>query len=323
MSEATDERRRALHLCPVCVEPVIQHEGRGRPRLFCSTPCLKAATRARVRVRNRPVPSPCSARRAKQMALEVSERRLHRFCAQGLCLALVQPKGPQHIYCGKPCQKRAEHERRASRDGRIYGRQAERPCAGGCGRMLTPGAHDTRLRRCPDCQRSAVLEAKLNSRRSRGVQSRRRMVATRRLAAAARGTVGSATWVAGPCACASCRKLFVFNQPQAIVCSPDCFRRHCTGRDHRQRARRYGVAYERIRSVDIFERDRWICGICKRIVDRRQAVPHPDAPTLDHIIPMSKGGPHLRANVQCAHFMCNSVKGDRVPGHGEQLRLVG
>lgn len=37
------------------------------------------------------------------------------------------------------------------------------------------------------------------------------------------------------------------------------------------------------------------------------------AMTLDHIIPLSKGGSHTADNLQCAHFMCNSKKGDAMP----------
>ena len=43
--------------------------------------------------------------------------------------------------------------------------------------------------------------------------------------------------------------------------------------------------------------------------------------SLDHIIPMSKGGPHVKSNVALAHFICNSIKSDGAVG--EQLLLVG
>ncbi len=49
----------------------------------------------------------------------------------------------------------------------------------------------------------------------------------------------------------------------------------------------------------------------------------PLAPVIDHIVPLDAGGLHEPANVQCAHFLCNSKKGARVYGAGEQLRLVG
>ena len=36
----------------------------------------------------------------------------------------------------------------------------------------------------------------------------------------------------------------------------------------------------------------------------------PMSPTIDHIIPMSKGGGHTWDNVQIAHAICNSRKRD-------------
>lgn len=35
-------------------------------------------------------------------------------------------------------------------------------------------------------------------------------------------------------------------------------------------------------------------------------------PSIDHIVPMSKGGGHVWENVQVAHIICNSEKGDRL-----------
>ncbi|MEO3856223.1 HNH endonuclease signature motif containing protein [Acrocarpospora sp. B8E8] len=36
------------------------------------------------------------------------------------------------------------------------------------------------------------------------------------------------------------------------------------------------------------------------------------APTLDHVIPLAKGGLHEPGNLQLAHFICNSTKRDLV-----------
>jgi 5-methylcytosine-specific restriction endonuclease McrA len=33
-------------------------------------------------------------------------------------------------------------------------------------------------------------------------------------------------------------------------------------------------------------------------------------PSIDHIVPMSKGGDHVWNNVQVAHIICNSYKGN-------------
>ena len=65
-------------------------------------------------------------------------------------------------------------------------------------------------------------------------------------------------------------------------------------------------------------RDGWRCGICGRKVRKSLKFPHPMSASLDHIVPLSKGGTHTWQNVQCAHFICNSRKSDV---DGGQLRL--
>ena len=59
------------------------------------------------------------------------------------------------------------------------------------------------------------------------------------------------------------------------------------------------------------------CGTCHKPAKMAAEVPHPKAPTLDHIIPLAAGGTHEYANVKLAHFICNSIKS---AGAG-QLRL--
>lgn len=76
------------------------------------------------------------------------------------------------------------------------------------------------------------------------------------------------------------------------------------------RASAYGVARERVDPVAVFVRDHWRCRICGRETPKeRMGNPAAlDAPTVDHIIPMSRGGPHTYANVRCACHSCNSGK---------------
>jgi len=68
-------------------------------------------------------------------------------------------------------------------------------------------------------------------------------------------------------------------------------------------------------------RDRGRCGLCHRPVApafRMQRASR-EHPTLDHILPLSKGGRHERSNVQLAHQGCNSRKSNRKCN--SQLRL--
>lgn len=81
-------------------------------------------------------------------------------------------------------------------------------------------------------------------------------------------------------------------------------------RNHRKRARHYGVEYEAFDPRDVFDRDNWICGICHQPIDPELRYPDFYSVSLDHIIPLARGGGHTRGNAQPAHFICNSEKQD-------------
>lgn len=56
-----------------------------------------------------------------------------------------------------------------------------------------------------------------------------------------------------------------------------------------------------------------VCGICGRLVDKTLKYPNPMCATVDHIIPLNKGGhPSDLENLQLAHLFCNRQKSDKV-----------
>ncbi len=85
--------------------------------------------------------------------------------------------------------------------------------------------------------------------------------------------------------------------------------KHGKVRKHRHRARKYGVKYEPINPLTVFERDGWHCQVCGvRTPKRLRGTYKPNAPELDHRIPMHMGGSHTWDNVQCCCRKCNSEK---------------
>jgi hypothetical protein len=135
-------------------------------------------------------------------------------------------------------------------------------------------------------------------------------------------------------ACKECGAEFVSKQHQASYCCMGC---HVAASIHRnaawqqanppilkhasradaerlygfRRRAAYAASTASFSSAEIFERDGWLCQICNEEVDRDLAWPHPKSASLDHRVPVSKGGTHEPANVQCAHLGCNSSKGAR------------
>jgi len=121
--------------------------------------------------------------------------------------------------------------------------------------------------------------------------------------------------------CVQCGVSFTTTFQSKRFCGKSCLRtwHRRPGKD-RRRARRAAAPYERIVRATVYARDGWRCGICNKPVNRNAVVPHPKAPVLDHILPIAGGGSHTYANVQCAHFLCNSIKSDKGQ---DQLRLIG
>ncbi len=86
-----------------------------------------------------------------------------------------------------------------------------------------------------------------------------------------------------------------------------------------RRAQRTGVEYVYIERRKVCERDGWRCGICHRQIDPTLAYPHLRSASLDHIVPISRGGSHGLLNVQAAHWGCNRAEGAKFDG---QLMLM-
>lgn len=70
---------------------------------------------------------------------------------------------------------------------------------------------------------------------------------------------------------------------------------------------------ELVTLAEITDRCGGRCGLCGDPVLPFVRFPHPRSASIDHIVPVSKGGEHVPDNLQLAHFGCNSAKRDRAP----------
>jgi 5-methylcytosine-specific restriction endonuclease McrA len=83
-------------------------------------------------------------------------------------------------------------------------------------------------------------------------------------------------------------------------------------RYHRRRARKkVATVRDPFTNLEVFERDGWVCYLCETSVDRTLGYPDPLSASLDHEIPLEKGGEHSWENCRLAHFSCNVMKGAR------------
>lgn len=77
-------------------------------------------------------------------------------------------------------------------------------------------------------------------------------------------------------------------------------------RGARHRARKLNATIEHFTRHEIIDRDHSTCHICGKQCQ-------PENIHLDHVIPLSKGGEHSRANVKVACAPCNIRKSDTMP----------
>jgi 5-methylcytosine-specific restriction endonuclease McrA len=104
-------------------------------------------------------------------------------------------------------------------------------------------------------------------------------------------------------------------KPFNMFCSKSCSHAKCNygGRKiRRQRIRDAKKGFKSFSKLDVFQKSLGCCGICGMEVDSAIKYPHPMSASIDHIIPIAKGGNHCLSNVQLAHFICNSHKQDLV-----------
>lgn len=115
--------------------------------------------------------------------------------------------------------------------------------------------------------------------------------------------------------CLTCKKAFKSKSTKAIYCNDKCNpnRRMHTGK------------VSKAKRMRVWKRDGFICMLCgqplkmSEIDSLNSGRPHPLAPTVDHIIPVSIATKdrwkscsiHSESNLQAAHFICNVKRGNR------------
>lgn len=124
--------------------------------------------------------------------------------------------------------------------------------------------------------------------------------------------------------CLECKETFIppYGRGQSEYCSSECgIKRSRRIARSRRRALERGAANDNFDPLDVLERDGWRCKFCGiKTPKMLRGTIEPNAPELDHIVPITKGGEHSARNTQCLCRSCNGDKSNNILG---QLRLFG
>lgn len=249
-------------------------------------------------------------------------KRYHpKDCAS--CGRVFQPNTSTAKYCGSECGERGFRGECAHCGETFFARRPDRltfcsrRCSGLTARKPLPSKPAPSPRPCLTCGEDFVPAG---SARYCGNECRMEMARRKAL------QYGRAKHKRGPFTCKECGGAFAptYGNKRRAFCSDTCAKRSSNrgqDGDSRKRAKKHGVPYEYINKRKVYRRDGWVCGLCGGRIDRKVKYPDPLSASLDHIVPMSRGGGHLYRNVQASHLSCNTAKG--AGSAGEQMLLVG
>lgn len=132
------------------------------------------------------------------------------------------------------------------------------------------------------------------------------------------------TWVSTAPLIKVCKCCGSEYKPKSKTCPESYCSDECKNKVEHTRKRVYrlkrkalvrGVSVEAVDPFKVFDRDRWVCQLCGTKTPKVKRGTYSDnAPELDHILPLSKGGEHSYINTQCACRKCNSEKSDTPRG---------
>ena len=149
-------------------------------------------------------------------------------------------------------------------------------------------------------------------------------------------------WLDEPHACKECGRTFTMRElrednPWNFSSNPKFCSLSCRKRFYKRESRNKRrmiceeAASDSISLYELSKRDGNICYLCGGKVDASDYKMVDGAfvagdlfPSIDHVIPLSKGGTHTWGNVKLAHHLCNSVKSnDSVDAARERLAAKG
>lgn len=121
--------------------------------------------------------------------------------------------------------------------------------------------------------------------------------------------------------CVVCGTEYRTFNPSQKTCSKKCGKTLAYSRKQKRIPKKQIVDKD-ITLEALYRRDSGVCYLCGKSCDwndKQENIVGPSYPSIDHIIPVSRGGLHAWNNVRLAHFSCNVDKSDAIIGDAEKL----
>lgn len=298
-------------VCAICGDSFMSQQPKAQ---YCGPECRIAANRDRA------------AGKYQRRSVTVET------CKQ--CGSQFESRMASRLYCTKACARKASAERQTKHcasDGCTRPAKARNLCSTHYNRTLA-GRHKKQATKCARCgevvnkepsrryQLRFCDETCRDAYRSETARKRRKQVEPHKprplwhTAHHAYQPAKRTDRVFVSTKCIICGAMFL-DLYGAKTCGDACGDIHRRGvrRDyeHRRRARKVAAFVAPVYRQRIFERDNFTCQLCLQPMAMDKRAPHPQSPSIDHVIALANGGTHEPNNVQAAHWLCNAIKGDR------------
>ena len=243
------------------------------------------------------------------------------------CGAEFEPAHGNQKYCSVECRTEALRDSKRTSDRDSWRRKhnykpPEKQTCAVCGKEFTPKRKDS-VQACSDKCRSRLHTIKryCNGLTGEAREEFKRESKRKSLEKAAQAWKEKAakereikppkqrTWYTGTCKV--CGNEFRTLNPAQVTCSKECGRRYANARKQ-HRIPKAQLIDNDITLEALYRRDAGVCYLCGKLCDwddRHDNIVGANYPSIDHVIPIARGGLHSWGNVRLAHHGCNSAKG--------------
>lgn len=274
--------------CKYCGKSFV-FNGRGTGHINqCSDACYEAYKKERHNEREK----------ARQKARRKATKKPKKSRTCLVCGAVFCTYQSQAKYCSSTCKCRAKRgvtKRTCIKCGVIYFSSISNQCP-----ECSKNKNETRKLEMRTCTKCNALFQPINKNQIRcSAKCKKEFVYT----------------------CEICGKVFKTFQPMQKTCSGNCKEI----RDKQQRKNAARIRKRRYANIEkenginlesVAKKEKNICYLCGALVDwndcdKKQNKYYGKYPSIEHIVPISKGGADTWDNVKLAHISCNSRKGNK------------